>query len=207
MSIHDLTRSSILAENIDFETYLRDYAHLYAEWVDGRVFQMSTNSLHNLLVRFLIAFFDRYLEMTGEGELRHETFVMRVTPTSNGRLPDLLVVRTEHLDRLHDTLVDGPADLVIEVVSPESTQRDRGEKFTEYEAGGVQEYWILDPERQETLFYVLGEDGHYHARRLEPDGTYHSVVLPQLTIQAEILLTEPIPSVSAAVQMVDALLK
>jgi hypothetical protein len=51
--------------------------------------------------------------------------------------------------------------------SPESHRRDRVEKFAEYERGGVPEYWILDPVRQETLFYVLNADGIYEP--VEPD--------------------------------------
>jgi Uma2 family endonuclease len=33
----------------------------------------------------------------------------------------------------------------LEVVSPESQNRDRRQKFNEYESGGVGEYWIIDP--------------------------------------------------------------
>jgi len=43
---------------------------------------------------------------------------------------------------LKHTYPDGPADLAIEIVSEESRLRDRGEKFAEYEVGGVKEYWI-----------------------------------------------------------------
>lgn len=78
-----------------------------------------------------------------------------------GREPDLLFVAQEHLDRLQETYLDGPANLVVEVVSPESLARDRGAKFVEYEAGGVPEYWLLDPLRRWAEFYCLGEDGRY----------------------------------------------
>ena len=40
--------------------------------------------------------------------------------------------------------MNGAADICIEVISPESVIRDRGEKFEEYERGGVGEYWIFD---------------------------------------------------------------
>lgn len=55
-------------------------------------------------------------------------------------------VAEEHLDRLQEMHLEGPADLVVEIVSPESRLRDRGEKFAEYELAGVSEYWLLDPE-------------------------------------------------------------
>jgi Uma2 family endonuclease len=41
--------------------------------------------------------------------------------------------------------MDGAADIVIELVSPESVHRDYGEKLYEYEQAGVPGYWIIDP--------------------------------------------------------------
>ncbi|MFQ5793902.1 MAG: Uma2 family endonuclease [Candidatus Bipolaricaulia bacterium] len=56
---------------------------------------------------------------------------------------------------------DGPLGrFFIEIISPESRLRDRGEKFAEYEMGGVQEYWLLDPEEKRVDFYML-RDGRY----------------------------------------------
>ena len=51
------------------------------------------------------------------------------------------------------TYLDGPADVVVEIISPESRLRDRGEKFAEYEMGGVREYWLIDSERHEADWY------------------------------------------------------
>ena len=48
---------------------------------------------------------------------------------------------TEHLDRLTDSHLSGPADLAVEIVSPDSLGRDRGDKFAEYGAAGIPEYW------------------------------------------------------------------
>ena len=58
---------------------------------------------------------------------------------------------------MRDTFLDGPADLVIEVISDDSVTRDRVEKFDEYLEAGVREYWVIDPRpgQQRALFYVL----------------------------------------------------
>jgi Uma2 family endonuclease len=45
---------------------------------------------------------------------------MRLPFVPSGREPDLLYIATEHLSRLEDTYLDGPADVVVEVVSTES---------------------------------------------------------------------------------------
>ncbi|MCL6500273.1 MAG: Uma2 family endonuclease, partial [Firmicutes bacterium] len=97
--------------------------------------------------------------------------------------------------RLRDRYLDGPADLVVEVGSSESRLRDRGEKLAEYEAGGVREYWILDPDWQRADFFVLGPDGRYDRRRPGPDGVYRSEVIGGLWLRVEELWRDPLPPV------------
>ncbi len=91
-------------------------------------------------------------------------------PTS-GREPDVLFIANDHLDRLKPPYLDGPADLVIEIISPESVKRYRGRKFFEYQAGGVAEYWLIDPAVQVAEFYQLAQlDGQRLFRRVAEDG-------------------------------------
>ncbi len=52
------------------------------------------------------------------------------------RLPDIIFVAKENLSRVKENHLDGPADLVVEIISTESRSHDRGEKFYEYEQGG-----------------------------------------------------------------------
>lgn len=56
--------------------------------------------------------------------------------------------------------------------------QDQGEKFAKYEAGGVREHWITDPERKEADFYVRDERGLLCLIDPYPSGTYRSLVLP-----------------------------
>lgn len=69
---------------------------------------------------------------------------MKVASDSNAREPDILFVKTENKHFLEEQRLAGVADLVIEVVSPESIKRDNEDKFVEYEAAGIREYWIID---------------------------------------------------------------
>ncbi|MEW6209961.1 MAG: Uma2 family endonuclease, partial [Acidobacteriota bacterium] len=89
--------------------------------------------------------------------------------------------------------LDGPADLVIEVISPESRARDRGDKFYEYEQGGVREYWLIDPLRRQAEFYQLKEDGIYRPASADEEGIYHSRALDGLWIRVEWLWLDPMP--------------
>ncbi|HEY3109193.1 MAG TPA: Uma2 family endonuclease [Chloroflexota bacterium] len=84
-------------------------------------------------------------------------------------------------------------DLIVEVVSPESVQRDRVEKLAEYERAGVGEYWLIDPEGRSAEFRVLGPDGRYRVALAGSDGEYRSGVLPPLRLRVEWLWREPGP--------------
>lgn len=54
----------------------------------------------------------------------------------------------------------GAPALIVEVISPSSVKRDRIDKFILYEANGVREYWIVDPEGLVLEVYAL-QDGRY----------------------------------------------
>jgi Uma2 family endonuclease len=121
-------------------------------------------------------------------------FVMFLPYRPSGRQPDLLFIRAEHLDRLKPTHLDGPADLVIEIRSPDSETRDRCEKYQEYEAAGIPEYWILDPLRCDAFLFLLGEDGRYRQAFADAAGIYHSPTLAGIQLKVEGLWPEPLHS-------------
>ncbi len=58
--------------------------------------------------------------------------------------------------------------------------------------GGVPEYWLLDPERQQAEFYLRGNDGIYRVMPLGNDGLYRSQVLAGLWLKVE-WLWQPLP--------------
>ncbi len=63
--------------------------------------------------------------------------------------------------KIHRTKgVLGAPDLVVEVLSLSTEARDRGIKKDAYEAAGVREYWIVDPDDKAVEVYIL-ENGKY----------------------------------------------
>ncbi len=162
-----------------------------AEWVDGEVVMYSPASdRHQDISGFLESVLRPFVVGRQLGAVRSAPFQMKL---EQGREPDLLFVATEHLKRLKATYLDGPADLVIEIVSPESLARDRGEKFLEYAQGGVPEYWLIDPDAQWAEFYHLGQDHRYRPAFVGAEGVYHSRVLPGFWLRVEWLWQEPLP--------------
>lgn len=168
----------------------------FAEWVDGEVVWMSPiTKEHDGLFDFLYRLLGGLVEQRRLGRVLSEPFQMKTAPDLPGRAPDLFFVATENLDRLQRTRLEGPADLVVEIVSPESRHRDTVDKFGEYEQGGVREYWLLDQPLAQAKFYGLGEDGRYQILPIDVDGIFRSRVLPDVWLRVEWLWQEPRPTV------------
>jgi Uma2 family endonuclease len=165
-----------------------------AEWVDGEVIVTSpASNMHQDISGFLESIMRSFVEAHRLGIVRSAPFQMKLA--RSGREPDLLFVANEHLERLKPNYLDGPADLVVEIVSSESVGRDRGEKFYEYEQAGIPEYWLIDPEVKRAEFYQLGSEGRYDLVPPDTAGVYHSLRLPAFWLRVAWLWQEPLPPV------------
>lgn len=70
--------------------------------------------------------------------------------------PDVVFVGAARLHLLSDRGVEGAPDLLVEVVSPSTAQRDRGVKLERYRHFGVKEYWIVDPDARVVEVWRFG---------------------------------------------------
>jgi Uma2 family endonuclease len=118
---------------------------------------------------------------------------MKTGPDLQGRSPDVFFVAKANLSRVQRKDLQGPADLVIEVISPGSRRLDRGDKFQEYERGCVPEYWPIDPERKTAEFYQL-KNGVFEEQSADENGIYRSSSLPDFWLNMEWLTHRPLPS-------------
>lgn len=166
----------------------------WAEWVDGEVIVHSPAADdHQDIVGFLGSILRLWVEHSDLGIVLMAPFLVKMP--KRGREPDLMVILKPNTIRLRDTYLDGPADLIVEILSPESAARDRGDKYFEYEAAGVPEYWLLNPMRQWAEIYQLGADGAYAPAFVGRSGVYHSAMLPGLWLRIEWLWQQPLPPV------------
>ena len=162
------------------------------EWIDGKLETLMPVSLaHLTITRFLIFILEYYINVRGGGTLIHAPFLMRLPSRPSGREPDLAVLLDAHRDRLTATYIDGPADIVVEVISPESRDRDRIEKYREYAEAGVQEYWLIDPELRNAEFYTLRQ-GTYEPAGIDAEGRFWSNMLPGFWIMVGWLWEPPL---------------
>jgi len=68
--------------------------------------------------------------------------------------------------------------LVVEILSPATAQRDRVEKKRIYEGNGVDEYWLVDPDRREVTAFHLVKGRYGPGRRFEGNQNLRSRLLP-----------------------------
>jgi Uma2 family endonuclease len=163
-----------------------------AEWVDGEAFVMAPPSTgHQDLTLFLGSVLRFYVESKGAGRVFVAPFQMKLGRA--GREPDVLFVSSENCVRIEGLYLKGPADLAVEVVSPESRGRDRKEKFREYEQAGVREYWILDAVNRQAEFYALGADRTYRSLLIVED-IFRSQVIQGLWLDVKWLWQDPLPN-------------
>lgn len=185
-----------VVEKISYDEFLRKYSGVHAEWIGGEVITLMTASnRHQDLVDWLIAILRMFVETYNLGWIRSAPFNMQMPHLERGREPDILFVTQERLHIVQSSHLAEAADLVIEIVSPESIGRDRGEKFVEYEAAGVHEYWLIDPDRQQAEFYRLTEAGRYHLIFPGDEGIFRSEVLSGFWLKTEWLWQEHLPKV------------
>lgn len=204
-------RVSAEHEDISFEEFLKKYDGQHAEWVLGKVeVQVSNNIVHQKILGFLYALLNTFLSFKPVGQIVLAGYSMKIGDDKPAREPDLMIVLNEHAHQLQITYLDGPADIAVEVVSPESAERDYGAKFVEYEAAKVREYWRFDPQRQLADIYVLTEmldEGvkafRYHRTQIDESGRLVSSVLPGFSLDSTILWRDPLPDARAIFEMVE----
>lgn len=200
----------IEVRGITFEEFLVKYDGQHAEWFpDGSVLvHMAASERHQVLFVFLISLFNLFLSIKGIGRLMVAPFSMRVGGELPTREPDVMILLNEHVDRIKSTRIEGAADIAIEIVSPESIARDYGEKFKEYEAAGVQEYWIFDPEREASIVYALTQVGDklvYRQLPLDEQGRLVSTLLPGFALDPHVLWQDELPGGMELIKLVGAM--
>ncbi|MDZ4764788.1 MAG: Uma2 family endonuclease [Chloroflexota bacterium] len=198
----------IVARDVSWEDFLANKNWEHVEWVDGWVVKMpGINERHDGLQEFFHFLLRFFLELSGVGgRVFRDPMLMKPFPHLPGRAPDIMVLFGDRLHLVGEKAVEGAADIVIEIVSPKGEKRDRIEKFREYEAAGVKEYWVIDYRFHDAEFYVLNIDGVFERAMLESNEVYRSPHLHHFGLSINILWREVLPNARETLAMVEAML-
>ena len=143
---------------------------------------------HEAIITFLVVRF--FLEKQRLG--------LTLEPRSNGvevmtnkhlRRPDVLIITPQQAASIENTsaVLKTAPPLIVEVVSPESIDRDYNIKTLEYAAIGVNEYWIVDPlENKVTVCLLQGKV--YNQTVFVDNQQIISLTFPQLNATAQKIL-------------------
>ena len=116
------------------------------EIIDGEHYvNPAPNIRHQRIVRRLTSKIDTWLEKNPLGEV-FASPVDIVLSESDVVQPDLVYVSRERVEIVTTPNIQGAPDIVVEVLSGSNRRKDEIIKRKLYEAKGVSEYWIVDPE-------------------------------------------------------------
>lgn len=175
-----------------YSDYLRWPWTEMAELIGGKIFKMSPapSSKHQKISGRLFLKIGNYLEGK-RCQLFAAPFDVRLprSPKQNKDEEIITVVQPDLCVICDPAKIDergclGAPNWIIEILSLHTSTKDLNEKFDVYEQAGVNEYWVVHPQEQTLLVYVLNAEGKYEGK-LKPyvrTDKIVSVTLPGLII-------------------------
>ena len=126
---------------------MQDYMNLpddvRVELIDGEFFMSpSPKERHQRIVTNLVRILDSFVHAHQLGTVYVAPFDVHL-PSGDVVQPDVLFVSTGNRHIIQDWIRGAP-DLAIEVISPETAERDRIIKRDLYASNGIKEYWLVD---------------------------------------------------------------
>lgn len=110
--------------------------------------------------------------------------------------PDIMFIKKDRLHLLGKTEIFGPADLVVELVSPGSRRLDFVDKKEIYAHYGVQEYWLIDRFQQQAFFWK-NVNGLWQDLPVDENGVFRSEVVAGFWLRIDWLFSaEPLDNLA-----------
>jgi Uma2 family endonuclease len=159
------------------------------EFINGEIIIHSpVMKRHNTASLLLARLMSIYADIHQLGFVGIEKIM--ITLTRNDYEPDICFFKKVKSDDFVEkqTLFPAP-DFIIEILSEGTKKRDRGVKFKDYQAHGIEEYWIIDPDHQTVEQYHLEED-EYELILKSSEGNIKSFVLTDFQIPIQSVFDE-----------------
>ncbi|MFP4331432.1 MAG: Uma2 family endonuclease [Spirochaetaceae bacterium] len=130
------------------------------EIIDGAHYvSPSPSSSHQNASRHIQFALYEQIEKSGVAQVFNAPMDLELSPVDVVQ-PDLIVVLNARREIVLPSRIRGVPDLIVEILSPSTFDRDRTLKLSLYELRGVPEYWVVDTEDRSVLNYTRGESGY-----------------------------------------------
>lgn len=120
----------------------------------------SPSSYHQSLSLRLAAALLDLVERPGHGRVFTAPMDVLLTKVDIVQ-PDIMVVSKKNAAIITEKNIRGSPELLVEILSSSTSDRDRNLKKSLYQRSGVREYWIVDPDRKRVEQHVLASHGAY----------------------------------------------
>jgi len=129
------------------------------ELFDGECIMAAMPTVqHQLIATRLTILLGQMVERLGSGILLGSPVDVVLSPTIVFQ-PDISYLSNERSSINDGKKFNAAPDLVVEITSETTEERDRTFKFREYARGGAKEYWIVDPDKKQLEVYQNSEKG------------------------------------------------
>ncbi|MBI4645549.1 MAG: Uma2 family endonuclease [Bacteroidia bacterium] len=161
------------AQLYTYADYLKWDDGKYYELINGRVYEMSPapSTFHQRVSRTIFGRIYNFIGKKNKCEVFYAPFDVRLPKKGTDDKdiytvvqPDIVVVCDPK--KIDDKGCLGAPDLIVEVLSPSTKQKDIHEKFLLYQEAGVKEYWIVQPEEELLHIYKLDKEGKYQSGKI-----------------------------------------
>src|SRR3972149_9411795 len=133
---------------LTYEDYLTLPDEKRYELIEGDLYMVpAPDFYHQIISRNIEFLLWGFIKKRNLGTVVH-ALVDVVLTTEDVIQPDILYISNERKGIITGRNVSGAPDLVIEILSPSTQERDRLVKRSLYALHGVKEYWIADPAAQ-----------------------------------------------------------
>jgi Uma2 family endonuclease len=164
-----------------FHERLETYEGQKVEFINGNeVVHMPARLDHIDILQMLTQLILNFVRLRGLGFVGSEK--AHIVLDRNDYEPDICFFKNTKADLFSRKQLQFPApDFVVEILSPSTQKTDRKEKFLDYEANDVGEYWIIDPD-EETVEQYLLRSGKYVLNVKAKSGVLESEVITGFVI-------------------------
>jgi Uma2 family endonuclease len=152
------------------------------ELIEGDLFvSPATAPWHQTVSRRLQYALMTLLELPGIAEVFDAPCDVILSSTTVVQ-PDIIMLRRDRQHLISRRAIEGVPNVVVEILSPSTAERDQYIKRAAYARFGVPEYWVVDPELGYVELHRLEGAGYRLEARFDRASTLRSPELPEVSI-------------------------